>query len=556
MSDWRYLRRLLRGSSVWTGTAYLLLALTWAAGIALLALSGWFITAAALAGAGLLVGLDVFTPAAGIRLVALLRTLARYGERVIGHEAVLRVLAKLRVRSFAAIARLPISAQQRFRSGDLQQRLTTDIDTLDAVPLRINGPVTAAVLAVTATTLLATWLAPWPAPLLILGTATLTLAASALAAWLGQSRGRETVAERSQQRVALLDFFGGLADLFAYRRMEAQRTLLDALEHAQATRLRAQERVAVVAEQSVQLLVGLTTLLMLVVTLQWYAAGEIGAPVAVLLTLMTFGLNEALGALPGAAWRIGESLQASARLRALGVESVGKPAADSAASPVAAIRVPLESSLEVHALEVGFYSDRPLLSKLSFALTPGQPLVIHGRSGLGKSTLLATLAGELAPLGGTVTLAGHNLASWPQALRYRLIGYLAQETHLLDDTVATNLRLGHPELPDAALWQALETLGLASALRQQGDGLHYEVGESGHRLSGGQGRRLALASLVLRDTPVALLDEPFSALDRETEQHVLADLSPWIQRRRVVIVTHAPERLPPTWPRLGLSSPP
>lgn len=73
---------------------------------------------------------------------------------------------------------------------------------------------------------------------------------------------------------------------------------------------------------------------------------------------------------------------------------------------------------------------------------------------------------------------------------------------------------------------------------------------------GGTGRCLALAGLVLRDTPVVLLDEPFSALDRATEQHVLAGLSPWLQRRRAVIVTHAPERLPPTWPRLGLSSPP
>ncbi|HSM28055.1 MAG TPA: thiol reductant ABC exporter subunit CydC, partial [Thioalkalivibrio sp.] len=117
MSDWRFLRTLFDGVRAWTGLAYLLLATTWAAGIALLALSGWFITAAALAGGGLLLGLDLFTPSAGIRAAALVRTLARYGERVIGHEAVLRVLATLRERTFDRVAHLPIPQQRALRSG-------------------------------------------------------------------------------------------------------------------------------------------------------------------------------------------------------------------------------------------------------------------------------------------------------------------------------------------------------------------------------------------------------------------------------------------------------
>jgi len=549
MSDWAFLRQVFRGSRIWTGSAYLLLALTWAAGIALLALSGWFITASALAGAGLLLGLELFTPSAGIRAAALLRTLARYGERVIGHEAVLRVLASLRARSFASIARLPIASQRQLRSGDLQHRLTADIDTLDGVPLRITGPVVAASLAVLAATVLAYWLAPWPAAVLILAAAMLTLAASLLAARLGQARGRAVVDRRSRQRVALLDYFGGLADLIAYGRADSQRMLLNDLDREQARGVLLQERVALLADQAVQALVGMTTLAMLALALHWHAADAIDAPVAVLLTLMTLGLNEALSTLPGAFWRTGESLQAAARLQSLGVDPGGSSTRATTGRNLIEEGLPDAPTLHVHDLAIGFAREHPLLTGLDFSLQPGYPLVIHGRSGLGKSTLLDTLAGERPPLDGMVTLAEREVGAWPEPQRYRCIGYLPQETLLLDTSIADNLRLGRPELTDQALWAALEAVDLAQTLRREGSGLDYRVGEMGRRLSGGQARRLALAWLILRDTPIILLDEPLSGLDRATEQRVLARIAPWLATRRAVIVTHAPERLPAEWPR-------
>ncbi|AGA34122.1 Transport ATP-binding protein CydC [Thioalkalivibrio nitratireducens DSM 14787] len=555
MSEWSFLRTVLRGRRAWTGTAYLLLALTWAAGIGLLALSGWFITASALAGAGLLLGLELFTPSAGIRAAALLRTLARYGERVIGHEAVLRVLADLRIRSFAAIARLPAARQRALRSGDLQQRLTADIDTLDAVPLRITGPLVAAVLAIAAAAALAAWLAPWPAALLLVAGAVLTLATSLAAARAGQAQGRELIEQRSRQRVALLDYFGGLAELLAYRRIDRQRALLDRLEHDQAARLWRQERVAFVTDQAVQLLVAALTLAMLGLALHWHAQDRIDAPVAVLLTLMTLGLNEVLSTLPGALWRVGESLQAAGRLQQLGLTADEK---DSAPAPEPASDRPApapDGTLEAQDLAIGFDPGRPLVAGLSFVLQPGRPLVIHGRSGVGKTTLLETLAGEREPLTGELRLAGRRLGDWPEAARYRAVGYLPQHTLLLDASIGENLRLGRQDLPDQTLWQALETVDLATALRREGFGLDYAVGEGGRRLSGGQARRLALAALLLRDTPVMLLDEPFSSLDPGTVKRVLQRIAPWLATRRVVIVTHAPETLPGSWPRLQIAPP-
>lgn len=552
MSDLSFLRSLFRRRRIWTGMAYLLLALTWTAAIALLALSGWFITAAALAGAGLLLGLDLFTPSAGIRAAALVRTLARYGERVLGHEAVLRVLADLRSASFAAIARLSLPDQRKLRSGDLQQRLSGDIDTLDGVPLRITGPLVAAALAVFGAAVLAGWLAPWPAPLLIVAAAGLTLAASALAARFGEARSRALVERRSRERVALLDYFGGLADLLAYRRARDYGADLERREHEQAGAIRLQERVATGADQAVQAVVALTALAMLGLALHWHANGLVSGPVAVLLALMTLGLNEALSSLPGALWRSGESLQAASRLRALGVGSADAdhPPLDGTATTE---RAPEATSFGVHALAAGFSEQRPLLEGLEFELEPGQPLVIHGASGLGKTTLLETLAGERPPLRGNVLLGGQPLPQWPDATRYGTISYLPQQTTLLDDSVAANLRLGRPELTDEELWTALATVELADPLRQEGSGLGYRTGERGQRLSGGQARRLSLAWLLLRDAPVVLLDEPFAGLDAALERRILERIRPWLENRRAVLVTHAPERLPAAWPRLGLS---
>jgi ATP-binding cassette, subfamily C, bacterial CydC len=553
MSEWRFLHRLFRGARLWNTAAHLLLALTWGAGIALLALSGWFIAATALAGAGLLLALDIFTPSAGIRAAAIVRTVARYGERVVGHAAVLRVLARLRGRTFAAIARLPPARQRQWRSADLQGRLTADIDTLDAIPLRVTGPLVAALLAVLVAAALALWLAPTGAALLILGTAALTLAAAAAAAAAGRRPGRELIAERSRERIALLDYFGGLADLLAYGQLTHHRNALRRQAQAQARRRLRRERAGILGEQGVQLLVALATLAMLGLSLHWYLLGALSGPVGVLLPLMTLGLNEALGGLPGAWWRTGESLEAARRLQAL-VPDKPSPAVLPAAitERPAAVALARDHGLRVAGLAVGFDPCRPVLEHLEFELEPGRPLVIDGPSGRGKSCLLDTLAGELPPLSGDIRLGNRAPADQGEPDRYRIIGYLPQQTLLLDDTLACNLRLGCGDLEDEALWAALERVGLADLLRERGQGLDYRVGEQGRRLSGGQARRVALAWLTLRDSPIALLDEPFSGLDTDTEAQVLKGLIPWLQARRAVIVTHAPAHLPGHWPRMTL----
>ncbi|WP_018881079.1 thiol reductant ABC exporter subunit CydC [Thioalkalivibrio sp. ALE30] len=544
-----FLHRVFRRRRVWYWGAWGLLALTWIAGIALLALSGWFITATALAGAGLLATLDLYVPSGGIRTAAISRTLARYFERLVSHEAVLRSLADLRGHSFRGLAALPMARVRAYRSGDLQTRLTSDIDTLDGMPLRVVGPMVAAAITLVVTLVIAIWLAPWPAAAVLAVSGLATLAVSALLALAGQRRSQALVQARARERIGLFDYIGGLAELLAYDRAREHEASLRRENATYARQQRAQETFGVGSEQAVQAVVGASALLMLVLALGWYRDGTLSAPVAVLLPLMTLGLGEVLGSLPGAWWRAGESLKAAGRVQHL--EAAGQAPAG-AARPAPADHAPV---LQAHGLTIGFHRERPLLGPLDLAPARGRPLVISGASGRGKSTLLDTLAGELPPLTGRIALGGDDLDRISADTRYRHLSYLPQGLQLPDTSLRDILEPRHTPLSDAALWEALEQVDLANAVRGTEEGLDYRIGEAGSYLSGGQRRRLALAAILLQDRPVVLLDEPFAGLDPRTLERVLPRIGPWLNQRQCLLVTHAPESLPRDWPRLDLGRP-
>lgn len=546
MSTLGWLIRQYRPWLGWAALTVTLLALTWAAGIGLLALSGWFIVACALAGAGRLAGLDIFTPSAAIRAAALLRTLARYGERLAGHALVLRVLASLRARSFAAIAALPLSEQRRLRSADLLARLTADIDALEAAPLKLLAPLTAAALSAAAAVALASWLAPAAAALLLAGLALSALLLSLAAAAAGREAGARLVRARTLQRQYVLDHIHALAELCVYRREPDSRRRLRRIDRIQRRRRCGQERIASLGEHGVQALVGLSAVAILGLALVWHGEGRLAAPLVALLALLTLGLGEVLASLPGACWSWGEIRAAAGRVAAL--ESGAR-----APVPSAAPREPTPlRRVELIALQPGI-DGRPLCAAITERLEPGRPLVVHGPSGAGKSTLLETVLGERPALTGTVLLDGQPLQSLTEAERYRRIGLLPQQPLLLDASVAELLTLGLPEPMDPArLWAALDEVGLAEPIASSGQGLALRVGEFGLRLSGGQARRLALAALRLRDPGLVLLDEPFAGLDGDSEARLLRALSPWLAKRCVLIASHKPERLPAEWPRLRI----
>ena len=179
-----------------------------------------------------------------------------------------------------------------------------------------------------------------------------------------------------------------------------------------------------------------------------------------------------------------------------------------------------------------------VLHDLSLAFRAGEKTAILGRSGSGKSTLLALVRGELVPARGRVTLGGAPLARLDDEAVADRVGMIRQSAYLFNTTLLDNLRLADPGVTEQQAMRALEQVGLGRVVEGLPHGLHTMVGEDGARFSGGERHRIALARVLLRDTPVVLLDEPTVGLDPATERALLATMFEALDGRTVIMVTH------------------
>ncbi|MDM0005060.1 thiol reductant ABC exporter subunit CydC [Variovorax sp. J22G73] len=495
----------------------LLAALTVLTGMALLGLSGWFITATALAGlhAATAFTFDVFMPSAGIRLLALGRTASRYGERLVTHDATFAVLAALRVRLFRGWAKPGAARALLMQPARLLFRLTSDIDALESLYLRLFVPAAAALgAALLAGVVLGFMhvgmgvaLALW---LVVVGWGI---------AWIVASRARRPAVQRAHAIEALrartVDLVAGQTDLVMAGRIDAQRAALMNADAQLAKADLALNKLEAAAGFAYGSAGTLTLVGVLLAVGALVGEGLIGVPAAALALLVALTATEPFAALRRGALDAGRTWLAVRRLapRIAGEEVQAEPRNEAAA----ALR--LEHVSFAHA-----GSATPVLRDISLTLGLGERVALIGASGAGKSTLLAAIAGEIAPQHGLAT-------AQPACL-------LTQRTELFQDSLRDNLRLANPAATDDQLYAALQAAGLEADVRAMSAGLDTRLGEGGLGLSGGQSRRLALARLLLRPVPLWLLDEPTEALDAGVAHDVLQRLARHAGSRTVLIATH------------------
>jgi ATP-binding cassette subfamily C protein CydC len=493
-------------------------AATVTAGIALLGLSGWFITATSLAGlsATAAIAFDVFAPSAGIRFLAILRTGARYGERLTTHDATLRVLAALRERLFRGWAEAGAARSLLHRPAKLLFRLTSDIDALDSLYLRVLVPLAVAL----GTAVVASLALGLMQPLFGLGFG-LFLAAAGLGIPLvagvkAKKHARRRTYGVEALRSRTIDLVAGQTDLLMAGRLGAQ---CEAIAEADLFVARADDRLNRI-ETGVTFGFGLVSTVLLVGALLAVAAlaeaKTITAPVAALGLLVAFAAAEPFAALRRGALELGRTLLAAGRIA---------PRLQHQAT-VSVDRVPTQAlAFELASVDARYDDvDKPAIENLTLALRRGERLALIGSSGAGKSTLLGLLAGELAPSAGEIAVQPTTL--------------LTQRTELFQDTLRGNLLLADPTADHSRLCEALTAAGLIADVEALPLGLDTPLGEGGLGLSGGQSRRLALARLFLRDTPLWLLDEPTEGLDGATARDVLHRLAARADGRSLVIATH------------------
>lgn len=514
--------------------AWLLALVTALAGMALLGISGWFISAAALAGlaaGGPAVAFNLLTPSSGIRAFALTRTVSRYFERLVSHDATFAVMQQLRTRLFSdLLARIPGPLSQ-FSSGQMLERLLGDVERLENAWLGQCQPTlvaAATALLLLALTLVTTGILPTLLMLLVFAVFVLMLrqlGKSAAGPWQTRST------ERDHLRSSLVQALDGLPEVLAFgirERLLAQWnisiTRLANIEHQLATR---QALVQTVMQSAMQWL-SVAVLLALVVPFQ---QGLVSGPFALALMLLVLAAAEITLPLAAAWQRWPDTLATVARLQDITEAPLPAVAMRGEKTPVP------DAVLRVDNLSVGWPGQPPLLRDFAFTATAGQPLAIVGPSGSGKSTLLHTLMGLHAPLAGDIHFGGVTQAEADVNGWRDCFALLLQQQQLFTGTLRDNLRMADPDASDEQLWHVLEQAQLATMVRQRG-GLDIWIGPRGLHLSGGQGRRLSLARVLLRNAPVVLLDEPFTGLEQRTANHLFGILEATLSDKILITVTH------------------
>ena len=504
-----------------------------ASSIGLLTTSGWFLAATAIAGLGTL--FNFFYPSASVRGLAIGRTLFRYFEKLVTHDATFRILAKLRVQVFEKIIPLSPAVLNRYRNSDLLNRLVSDVDTLDSLYLRLIAPFITAIFVILA---MCIGLSFVNAPLALgLGASLLLLVFVIPTVFyqLGKKFGDKLVHSRALYRTQFLEFIQAQAELLLFN---AEDKLKDNLAKTEANWQADQQKEANLSGFSTALSLFLNGLI--IAAMLWFSSqaefgnDEYRMAFIALFTFAALASFEILMPLGSAFLHIGQVIASAERVTDIIEQQPlvtfnGKAEFDQNATTL------------IEAKDLSFtYPERQnrALENLNLTIQKGQKVAILGKTGSGKSTLLQLLVRNYDANQGELFLAGKPIADYSEDTLRSQFCFLTQRVHVFSDTLRQNLQFASAvNISDEKMIEVLNQVGLGKLLEQE-QGLDIWLGDGGRPLSGGEQRRLGLARILLNDAPILLLDEPTEGLDRETERQILRLILAHAENKTLIMVTH------------------
>ncbi|HET7900940.1 MAG TPA: thiol reductant ABC exporter subunit CydC [Candidatus Nanopelagicales bacterium] len=502
-------------------------------GVGLLAVSAWLISRAALHPP--ILELDVAIVA--VRAFGIGKGVFRYAERLVSHDAAFRALSRLRLAVYDRLAVVAPAGVPAYRRGDLLERLVRDVDATQDLPLRVILPYAAGGIVALASVVLAFVILPMAGVVLLVS----LLLAATVVPWItaraAADAERATAPERGRLNGDVLTLLDGVGDLTMSGSAQAWLDRL-AADDERIGRLTARSaRASGLAQGLGILLSGGAVVVMLLVAIPAVRSGALVGENLAVLALLPLATYEAVVAMPTAALALGRVRGSAQRVVEVldAVDPVPDPAAP-AVAPAGVVGVRIED------LRAAWPGGDAVIDGLSLEVAAGERIGIVGPSGVGKSTLLAVLAGFL-PYQGSVRLGGVELHDMTGHDGRSVVGWCPQLPHVFDTSVVENVRLARPEASDEQVREVLDAVGLGPWLDAATLGMDTSVGDHGALVSAGQRQRLGVARVLLGGHPVVLLDEPTEHLDEATADAVADELLRALEGRTVLWVAHRPHGL-------------
>lgn len=469
---------------------------------------------------------------AGVRLFGVARGVFRYIERLVAHNTTFKILSRLRVWFYESVEPLAPARLLQYKSGDLLQRITGDIDTLENLYARVIAPpLTAAMISSLLWILMGSFSITFSITLLCFHAAA-AVGIPLLSSYLNRGTASKISAMQTGLQTRTLDCIQGISDLMLFNRLDDHIRKLHQLKHQELKLQRKQALIQRSHESLTGLLMNGAVIALLWVLTPEVSAGNINGVYTAVVIIAVMASFEAFLPLPDAAQHLEANTTAGKRL----FEIVD-------VQPAITVPEQPEQFPENHTIcfdSVTFtypetYS--PALSNISFSINEGEKIALIGPSGAGKSTITSLLLRFWDPSEGTISIGGKKLEHFdPETVRQN-IGIVNQTTYLFGETIRNNLLLAKPDAGDEELKQALTFAGLETFTGK----LDQWAGQHGMNLSGGERQRMAIARMLLQDAPVIVLDEATANLDTITEKSVMQSILKFCgqdQAKTLLIITH------------------
>ena len=486
--------------------------------------------------------------AVAVRLFGVSRAVLRYMQRIASHKVALQGMDSLRLGVYDALMEGPLDNVARLQRGDLLARIGADIDAVGDYVVKSFLPFAVAGIVGLGTVVGFAFLSVPSALILAAGLLVSGLIAPAITARSVRLAESEEQAAKQDLAVTTLATMESSEELAvagdlpaAYGRLNAASTRLN------AARARA-ARPGGIAGAVDRFAMGAVVIGVLLVAIPETNAGLVAAVALAVLVLTPLAAFEATSDLGGAAVQMVRSARAAQRIDdLLGMgRQASSPTAAAQPHTVPHLDDDADAVLQAKDLAVG-WPGRPIaLQDVDLTVRPGDVVAIVGPSGIGKSTLLYTLAGMLPPKAGTASLNGVPAWGAQREQVAKVVSLTTEDAHVFATTVVENIRVGRADLTDEEAIELLSLVGLRQWLESLPNGLHTMLGISATSISGGERRRLLLARALASPAAILLLDEPGEHLDPVTADQVLGQLLAGAGTERgLVIVTHRLTNLRP-----------